>query len=567
MVIRNRHLLHSRRSIIPLNLLSCIYARIYFPTYSNGLKEIAKYLGFSWADTNAAGIQTIIWRMNWERSREVFLKQKLITYNADDCEALNHVTEFINRITEPKIDTTANEVTDVVKADSLPREGFWKFRKNQFCLTALEEINRTAYWDYQHEKILLRSNKRLKKIAKATNRRRKAKIKVNKIIRWPSAPSCPECGGIKLYRHQKYSRDIFDIRFGKSSVKRWVTHHVYYRYKCTACGKVFFNIDRSLRGSKYGPNLIALVTYLIIEMRIPQTRVTAFVNKIFGFNLSKETISNFKAKIATTYQSTYESILQKISIGRLVHADETKINLDGKTGYVWAFTNMENVAYVFSPSREGDLVQAFLKDFKGVLITDFFGAYESLNCPQQKCLIHLIRDLNDDLMKEPFNEELKALTSNFADLLKSIVATIDRFGLKARFLRKHKKDVNRFFKNLSEREYQTEVSLKWQKRFEKNRYKLFTFLDYDGVPWNNNNAEHAIKSVALLRRELGGVSTEKGIREYLILLSVCETCRIYGISFLDFLLSGQNDIDIYINSKIESPNTVRPPHWNVPPFL
>jgi hypothetical protein len=37
---------------------------------------------------------------------------------------------------------------------------------------------------------------------------------------------------------------------------------------------------------------------------------------------------------------------------------------------------------------------------------------------------------------------------------------------------------------------------KYKQRFEKNRDKLFTFLRYDGVPWNNNNAEHAIKAFA-----------------------------------------------------------------------
>jgi hypothetical protein len=50
--------------------------------------------------------------------------------------------------------------------------------------------------------------------------------------------------------------------------------------------------------------------------------------------------------------------------------------------------------------------------------------------------------------------------------------------------------------------------------------KLFTFLDYDGVPWNNNNAEHAIKAFARLRRTIGGTSTAKGIEEYLMLLSI-----------------------------------------------
>jgi len=50
-----------------------------------------------------------------------------------------------------------------------------------------------------------------------------------------------------------------------------------------------------------------------------------------------------------------------------------------------------------------------------------------------------------------------------------------------------------------------------------NRDKLFTFLDYDGVPWNNNNAEHAIKAFARVRRAIEGLSTPKGSRSTFIL--------------------------------------------------
>ena len=131
-------------------------------------------------------------------------------------------------------------------------------------------------------------------------------------------------------------------------------------------------------------------------------------------------------------------------------------------------------------------------------------------------------------------------------LLKPMIETIDRFGLKAHFLRRHKVCVERFYKELSKRDYQSETAVHYQKRFEKNRNKLFTFLDYDGVPWNNNNAEHAIKAFAELRNVIGGASTEKGISEYLILLSVCETCKCKGVSFLEFLRSGEQDIDVFI---------------------
>jgi hypothetical protein len=48
---------------------------------------------------------------------------------------------------------------------------------------------------------------------------------------------------------------------------------------------------------------------------------------------------------------------------------------------------------------------------------------------------------------------------------------------------------------------------------------------------------------ARLRNVIGGTSTAKGLKEYLILLSISETCKSKGIRFLDFLLSGETDVD------------------------
>jgi hypothetical protein len=148
-----------------------------------------------------------------------------------------------------------------------------------------------------------------------------------------------------------------------------------------------------------------------------------------------------------------------------------------------------------------------------------------------------MRDMNDDLRKQPFNAEMRMMAEAFAELLRTIVATVDRFGLKRRYLRKHKAAAERFLDTLRKKDLQTEMAVAYKTRFEKNSDTLFTFLDYDGVPWNNNNAEHAIKAFARLRRTIGGTSTAKGIEEYLILLSISETCRAKGIDVLQFFLS------------------------------
>jgi hypothetical protein len=233
----------------------------------------------------------------------------------------------------------------------------------------------------------------------------------------------------------------------------------------------------------------------------------------------------------------------------LIHADETKISIEGRCAYVWVLTNLEEVAYFYTETREGEVVQSLLREFKGVLVSDFYTAYDSINCPQQKCLIHLMRDLNEDLLKQPFNEEFKELVREFSTLLKPMIETVDRFGLKAHFLRRHKILVERFYNRLFRRDYQSEITAKYKKRFQKNRDKLFTFLDYDGLPWNNNNAEHAIKAFARLRRVIGGTSSDKGIHDYLVLLSICETCKYKGVNFLDFFRSGKKDVNEFIKAR------------------
>ena len=101
------------------------------------------------------------------------------------------------------------------------------------------------------------------------------------------------------------------------------------------------------------------------------------------------------------------------------------------------------------------------------------------------------------------------------------------------------------YNKIINKEYDSELAIKYQKRFKKYKDKLFAFLDYDNIPWNNNNAEHAIKAFAAYRRNVDGVFSEDGINDYLILLSIHQTCKYRGIRFLDFLKSREKSINDY----------------------
>jgi predicted RecB family nuclease len=532
-----------------VNLLSLIFGHVYFPCYSNGIKEISRFLGLEWSEPNASGIQTILWRERWQNSNERSLKKKLITYNSEDCEAVYRVMDSLTNLATSNPNTSGTSPI-VVHAESLPRTNHFHFRKIQFVLPEFEKINQASYWDYQRDRLFLKSRGSSKRMPRRITKQRKPKLQVSKIINCPRPLRCPFCGGKKIYRHQVYTKIVFDIQFHRSGIKRWIKKYLFGRYRCAACWTIFRGSQKDWSKEKFGVNLRTLSVYLNIGLRLPQQRVSLFLNDVLGFGFYRAVTSVLKSSAATYYKTTSEKLLRKMVSGHLIHADETKVNLKGGIGYVWAFSNMEEVVYLYASTREGGWVVDLLKEFKGVLVSDFYSAYDSLPCPKQRCLIHLIRDMNDDLLKEPFNDEIKSLASAFAAIVKPMIETVDRFGLKSRFLRKHKKDVGRFYKSLLRQTSQTETAEKWKTRLLKNQMQLFTFLDYDDIPWNNNNAEHAVKAFVMLRRDLAGISTERGIRDYLILLSICETCRIRGLSFLEFLRSEERDIDAFTKNRL-----------------
>ena len=530
-----------------INLVSTIFSTIYFPTFSNGLKEIAGSLAFRWSCPNSSGAETVAWRHNWERSSDSEIKHMLTRYNQEDCKALAIVCGVIQGLClDRQSGPGQEEKRDVVCVDSMKSQLPNRFGNKTFALPDMEGINKAAYWNYQRERVYVRLGSRVR--TKRTLRRG-ASNHVNKVIIWPSSKNCPHCNRIDTHLYAMSIRTLYDLKISRFGIKRWVTKHVAQIRRCPKCNQHFGLDDRFHANIKFGWNLIAYFLYQIIKLRISQNTVTQSLNDLFGFNLSPATANKFKSRAAELYKETKHAILNRIVHGTLVHVDETRANIKGKLAYVWVLTNLHETAYIYAETREATMVQSLLSEFKGVLVSDFYAAYDGIQCPQQKCLIHLMRDLNDLMLSNPFDEELKRITKGFTDLLRPIVQTIDRHGLKRRFLIRHLNSVERFYKKVISPNNQSEVATKCKQRFEKNRDKLFTFLNFDGVPWNNNNAEHAIKAFGAIRDVIGGLTTVKGIEEYLTLLTICETCEYSGVDFLDFLRSGERDIHAFAESR------------------
>src|SRR5207244_9997338 len=75
---------------------------------------------------------------------------------------------------------------------------------------------------------------------------------------------------------------------------------------------------------------------------------------------------------------------------------------------------------------------------------------------------------------------------------------------------------------------------------------------------------------AYYREDTAGMLKEPGLKEFLVLLSVCQTCRYRGISFLKFLLSRERDLKAFGTpgrAKRQRPALELYPKGFVPPHL
>ena len=533
-----------------VNVLTVIYGTVYFPTYSNGLKDVASTLGFSWTEKNASGIQSLVWRHRWEQGKGDDFKNMLVVYNLEDCSALRLVLERIRTIADSckavhgeasaGADRSNREWAKVT--DALVHHQSWSTVR--FACEDFDVINKCSYFDYQQERVHIRSATSSKRSVRGT-KQTLGKPRISQKVRL-AARKCPECGSISIFKTGQCVRKklVCDLQLTSSGVKRRLVECRAKTYRCRDCGKGFLprkfkRLDRFSHSLKSW----AMYMHVVHEMSFP--KLETMFGDLFGLKIDHPRIYRFKQMMASYYSETAKGILERLVSGNVIYADETEVKLKKTKGYVVVLSNTEEVLYLYRSSREVDFLSDLLSGFSGVLVTDFYPAYDSLRFVQQKCLVHLIRDLNGALLDNPFDEEFKNVAFEFGKLLKSIVLTIDVHGLKRKRLSGYRRNIDRFYKEVIEIDKTSEAANSFKERFLKYQEKLFEFVRHDGVAWNNNYAEHAIKQFAQYRLRSDGNVNERGLDAYLTLLSVNQTCKNKGVGLLGFLLSGQRNIDMY----------------------
>jgi predicted RecB family nuclease len=526
------------------NINEYIYGRIYFPTISNRLKDICNYLGYTWTDADADGLTSIIWRHKYENTQDQVIKKKLITYNQEDCLNLKKLKGIICEIA---LHDKAN--LDVIAVNS---EDQCLDEKNNLIIKDFDKIIKSAHGKYDKLKISLKKNRNKVKDISDKKNSFSQRLKIDKKVRVVRGRNCPRCKKSLLPKNIIAEKIIVDLVCYPRGVKKTITKYWGYKGRCSKCSKDYNPPGIRKLGksnTKYGYGIRAWIAYQRLAMRLPYRKISQLLEDSFNITMNCSSVITLFMSMSSPYIKAEKGILTKMLESPQIHVDETLINIHGKIQYIWVFTDGNRVIFKLTSTRDSEIVHQVLKGFKGVLISDFFAGYDAVDCCQQKCLVHLIRDINDALHKFPFDLELQKFILNLHKVLSPIFVAVDHYGLKKRNLRKFIVNVEKFYYlSVDDISYKSEVTSKFQKRFKRYRHSLFVFLERDDIPWNNNMAERALRHLAV-QRKISGSFSQAGMVEYLILLGITQTCRFQNKPLLEFLMSKSQDVDHFKGKK------------------
>lgn len=347
---------------------------------------------------------------------------------------------------------------------------------------------------------------------------------------------CPQCGSAELQATGRVAEHlVVDIPEPKPELHCFRRHE----YHCPHCAQNFQGRgDLELPGAHLGPRLRALVCYSRAYLGISLEKTCTLLSDLFGVSLSRAGALGHLRWGSRITAPVVEQLLDLLRQAPLVQGDETGWRINGQNVWAWCFRNPQIAVFLIDRRRSSQvLIDALGESPAGVLVADFYAAYNCLNCPKQRCLTHLLRELHTLREKLP-PPSVRSFVQPLMTLLQDAIAlgqrrkelstpTFDEQCLEIKV---------RFIEMLLDcRSKHPDCRRIW-KRLHRHADELLTFLDVPGVPSDNNGSERDIRSVAAARSDGGTNRSQWGARAFANLKTVVRTCQKNGLSFFDYML-------------------------------
>jgi hypothetical protein len=345
---------------------------------------------------------------------------------------------------------------------------------------------------------------------------------------------CTHCGSGELEDTGKFDDHIVaDIPEPKLEWHRYRRHI----HRCLTCQRTCQGRgDLELPGAHIGPRARLLTCYSRAHLGISLGKTRDLLHDFFGLTVSRAGLLGHLRWGGTLFEPVVEDLLERLRNSPVVQGDETGWRINGQTAWAWCFRDPKLAIFLIDKHRSRDVIERVLgESFAGTLVSDFYAAYHGLDCPKQRCLVHLLRELaklRDEIPWQSVNAFIQPLITLVQDAIQ--LGKDRKQSTKAKFAEARQTIHDRFDDLLlNSRSNNAECKRIWKRLF-KHCDELFTFLDDPRVPADNNGCERDIRSLAAARNDGGVHRTEWSAAAFARIKSVIVTSLKNGLRFIHY---------------------------------
>jgi transposase len=347
--------------------------------------------------------------------------------------------------------------------------------------------------------------------------------------------TCPHCGTAVDKSIREHTRIIEDI----PKVVPLVTAHIVHGYWCGHCNTIVApKLTAALPRSRLGLRFVVYTAWLhyLVGVSVGNCVKTAVV--WLGFPVSPGGLTLAWKNLATLLEGQYDAIGEKIRHGAVLHADETGWRINGVTFWLWAFATRQHCYYLIDRRRGASVVKQVLGTlFPGILITDFWGAYNAIEAlAKQRCYFHLFTEL---IKVDKLNASAtwKRFRNKLSRLLKDAVRLGDQRQIRSPpiYARRRAK-LHLRLDQLIAATFEDADAKRLIKRLRRHRHEMLTFLDHEEVSPYNNHAEQQMRTAVHTRKVSQQNRSLQGAKTHAIFLSLFRSAQLQGLNPVDYVL-------------------------------
>ena len=314
-----------------------------------------------------------------------------------------------------------------------------------------------------------------------------------------------------------------------------------------------------LHGSLVSPSLAAAIINGKYVNAVPLYRLEQEFSR-YGLAISRQNMANWCIRLGEEYLAVlYDYLHKELYSYPVIQADETPVlvNRDGREAgsksYMWVYRSghlykdKQIVLYEYQLTRNASHPREFLKDYKGICLTDGYQVYHTLEKEKEDliiagCWVHCRRRFDEALKTIP---KYGQKDSESYLLMKQIQAIYREEG-KLNDLTSDKRLeqrqlvvkplVDAFFAYLKNLNVSAKDKFGEAVGYALNQERyLRVFLENGDVPIDNNASERAIRGFCIGKKNWQMIDTINGAKTSAIIYSIVETAKANNLKPYDYI--------------------------------